>query len=293
MTVAAIDGGLATYRAQAGALASVRVSHLAGGLATASRQVSAPHTWNGWSTSHRAATAAAAAIMLGSETATLARRNAAHLTVIDGTHTNGVQAVLTALDSELGELAPDVTAVAERIIEAHPHYDCEQTVACTKSVTTTHLRDTLLRAGIDWPDMADKETARHILAPGESITITPPGCPAAQTYQERKGHPLAAPLWQAAQPLTHVDVTYYRPHRAPAAVLKVEHKQGLRPRRVKKIISALEADMHPHLLEPFAQYLADVDAKKVASQNRLALARISQKLNPATASTALTPYRTN
>lgn len=204
------------------------------------------------------------------------------VTVLDGSHTTAVIAVLEGLALEgspaheyicADVMSDQIVAALEKVASS------EEVVACPKSDSSTELSDFIAGQGVTLPlRLPDKVLASLVLDPGEVLDLPRSVAPwsqydvASHQVTSLHGKALRDRILKACTPMREgLRVAHVKPVGASTAV-RVETKGGLDDFATLDYWQAVADDCAPpHTQEPVAQYIADHLAKNVSELSKVQL----------------------
>jgi hypothetical protein len=220
------------------------------------------------------------------------------LRIFDGSHQTPVIALNSALSSAnpfVRWMAADLvqqTDAIDALVEMCDDHRGQMIVGLPKSDPSTEFCQQYGKQyGLDLPPVTDRFLATLILERGQMLrprkTISWRNLHILHRREDRENsdgereldprrarlvretakqlNDAIGPLRQAGQSGQGVGITYLKPHRADT-VIKIEYKASLTRDFGARIASILSGEiLGPHMLEPYAQFVADLWAKNIAT----------------------------
>lgn len=235
---------------------------------------------------------------------------------MDGSTATPMVSIARALGSRSPEVSEQTAelitslglpAAVEQLVNTHSH----RVIALPKADSQQRFSETYARqTGLNIPG-GDRMLAMNVLEPGELLTPRPASELATTEFRvsdnaaehvHHCAHEMDAALTElrrAAATGAHA-VTYFKPTHS-RSVIKLEFRASSHHRsditsRAQELVGQLNADTAAAVLEPLAQYQADLKAKQVSEITTLLRSRLASAL-PSDLRTTLTPtlvrnYRT-
>lgn len=281
----AVDGAYAVSPLFIGDQVNVLAISVSSDLGTGSVDILGYKTINEFFPHSPASEAYAKAAMLSAElilAENAAGRPGDAITVLDGSHTTAMTAILDALTSD-GSPAHEYMCgdvMSDQIVSAVENVTrSEAVVACPKADSSTEVCDFIEQQGIDVPmRFPDKVMASLLLEPGEVLALAESAAPwarldvASHQITSSRGQALGARLLDASAPLRKgLRVAHVKPRGGSTAV-RVETKASLDEFVTLDYWQAVADDCAPpYTQEPVAQYIADHLAKNVSELSKVQL----------------------
>lgn len=285
ISLTAVDGAFATSELFIGDQVNVLALAVSSDLGTGSVGIEGYKTVNEFFTHSPASETYAKGVMLGSEmilAADAATRSDESVTVLDGSHSTGLLAVLESLVVE-GSPAHEYMCgdvMSDQIVSALTTVArSESVVACPKSDSSTALADLLGQHGVKVSlQFPDKVLASLLLEPGEVLTLESSTAPwdrvdvVSHQITSLQGSALRDRVLEACEPLRRgLRIAHVKPRGSSTAV-RVETKSHLDDFETMDYWQAIADDCAPpYTQEPVAQYIADHLAKNVSELSKVQL----------------------